>query len=213
MPIDDSGKTAYQPYDYDSAIRDRLNVVDQIGQAQNNYVAEAAQRRLAMQQADQQAQWAAASQQSSEIGANNTSRMSGGGTGSFKGFMNAISSQESGNNYGARNSLSGAMGKYQIMPSNIMGVGTGWDKEALGYDINIAQFMNSPQIQEKIATYKLQQYYNKYGPAGAAIAWYAGPGAAQNYVRSGAASTHGEAGGHPSVSAYMQSILRKMGLA
>lgn len=211
MGLDDSGKTTIQPYDFASAISERWDPIEQIGISQSNYVAEAAQRRLAMQQAQQDSAWAGTNSQSSSIAGSNSGKISGAG-GSFQKFMQAISSQESGNNYGARNSLSGAMGKYQIMPSNIMGINSGWDKEALGYDINIAQFMNSPEIQERIAQYKLQQYYTKYGPAGAAIAWYAGPGAAQKYVSSGAASTRGEAGGHPSVSAYMQSILRKMGL-
>lgn len=212
MGLDERGRTTTNFYDYDTAIGERWDPIERIGQSQSNYVAEAAQRRLAMQQAQQESDWANANAQSSAVGEGNTAGIKQAG-GSFGKFMNAISSQESGNNYSARNSLSGAMGKYQIMPSNIMGIGTGWDKEALGYDINIAQFMNSPQIQEKIAQYKLQQYYNKYGPAGAAIAWYAGPGAAQKYVSSGRASSRGEAGGHPSVSAYMQSILRKMGLA
>jgi hypothetical protein len=72
--------------------------------------------------------------------------------------------------------------------------------------------LNSPEIQEKIATAKLKQYYDAYGPAGAAVAWYAGPGAAKKYVKSGKAST-GNEGAYPSVSGYMQSILRRMGLA
>ena len=212
MGLADNGYTTLPEFNFDQQIRERFDPIEQLGVSQTNYVQEAAQRRLAQQQADEQAAWANAQQQ----GENSVSYSGGsgrsGGTGSFAGFMRAISGQESGNNYAARNSMSGAMGKYQIMPSNIQGAG-GWDREALGYDITPSQFMASPQLQERIAQYKLQQYYNAYGPAGAAIAWYAGPGAAQQYVRSGAASTHGEAGGHPSVSQYMYDILRRMGLA
>lgn len=220
MGLADNGRTTIQPYDYDSAISERWDPIEQIGRSQSNYVQEAAQRRLAQQQAQQQEAMNAANAQSNSTansnnaGIQNAGRTGGGGstaTGSFGKFMNSISSKESGNNYGARNGLSGAMGKYQIMPANLAG-SAGWDMEALGYNISSSQFMASPQLQEQIAQFKLQQYYNKYGPAGAAIAWYAGPGAAQKYVNSGSASTRGEAGGHPSVSQYMSDILRRMGL-
>jgi hypothetical protein len=70
--------------------------------------------------------------------------------------------------------------------------------------------MKSPEIQEKVATYKLQQYYNKYGAAGAAIAWYAGPGTANKFVNSGQVSKRIQNGGYPSVYAYMQAILNGM---
>jgi hypothetical protein len=108
----------------------------------------------------------------------------------FMQFLSAISSKESGGNYGAVNSSSGAMGKYQIMPANISGPG-GWDREALGREITPAQFMNSPRLQEAIARYKLSQYFKKYGAAGAASAWYSGSPTSYksssdigNYVRS-----------------------------
>jgi hypothetical protein len=39
--------------------------------------------------------------------------------GDFGAFVNAIAGKESGGSYSARNPHSGAMGKYQIMPSNI----------------------------------------------------------------------------------------------
>lgn len=129
-----------------------------------------------------------------------------GATGSFGKFINAISGQESGGNYNTRNKSSGAMGKYQIMPGNLAGTGKGWDFEALGRDISSAQFMASPQLQEAIARYKLQQYYNKYGPRGAAIAWYAGPGAV------GKANGNKSQGAYPTINNYANSILRRMGL-
>lgn len=237
MGLSDRGQTTYQEYDFDEAINRRWEPIEAIGTSQTNYVREAAQRRLAIQQQQEQARWATAMAQSQQANQGNQQRLDSAGRpiplpayqsnrqqqgssnyqppqrgGSFGSFMNAISSQESGNNYGARNPMSGAAGKYQIMPFNINGSG-GWDREALGYNISMNQFMASPEIQEKIAQFKLEQYYNRYGPAGAAIAWYAGPGAAQKYVRTGRASSRGEAGGYPSISGYMQSILRKMGLA
>lgn len=57
----------------------------------------------------------------------------------------------------------------------------------------------------------LQGYYNQYGPAGAAVAWYAGPNAAQAYAAGHGASNSSQ-GNYPAVSGYVQSILSKMGL-
>lgn len=128
--------------------------------------------------------------------------------GSLGAFIKAISGQESGNNYGARNKSSGAMGKYQIMPGNIAGSG-GWDKEALGYNISSAQFMASPQLQEAIAQYKLKQYYNKYGAAGAAVAWYAGPGTVSNYLKNPSKYTNPQ-GAYPSIASYVNQIMGRM---
>lgn len=129
-----------------------------------------------------------------------------GATGTFGKFIGAISGQESGGNYNTRNKSSGAMGKYQIMPGNLAGNKKGWDFEALGRDITSAQFMASPQLQEAIARYKLQQYYNKWGPRGAAIAWYAGPGAVNR------ANLNKSQGAYPTINNYANSILRRMGL-
>lgn len=131
------------------------------------------------------------------------------GNTSFDKFMAAISGQESGGNYGSRNRSSGAMGKYQIMPGNISGSHRGWDYEALGRDVSSSEFMNSPQIQEAIARHKMQQYYNKWGPRGAAIAWYAGPGAVSGMSSQ---SLNAPQGSYPSINGYAQAILRRLGL-
>jgi len=64
-----------------------------------------------------------------------------------------------------------ALGKYQIMEGNI----PSWSKEALGQSITPQQFYQSPQLQDRIAAYKLNQYYQKYGDWGhAASAWFTG---------------------------------------
>jgi hypothetical protein len=124
------------------------------------------------------------------------------GKGDFASFVRAISGQESGGNYGAVNSDSGALGKYQIMPSNFSGSG-GWDMAALGREITTQQFLGSPSLQEKIAQYKLREYFNKYGARGAASAWYSGdPNKYKN---------NSPQGGYPSIAAYVDSIIRKMG--
>lgn len=119
-------------------------------------------------------------------------------------FLKAISHKESGGNYGARNSSSGAMGKYQIMPANIQGPG-GWDKEALGRNITTQQFMSTPKLQEAIAQYKLTQYFRKYGAAGAASAWYSGSPTKWK-------TSYGGQGAYPSIHNYVTSILRAMGM-
>lgn len=221
-------------YDFQSAIGQRQPLIDQLGTTQNTYIQQAAQRRIAAQQAQQQAQMAAAQQQSDAIGQANSARIAGGVNspgangpgsttnyananqaagprGSLQSLMQSIRAQESGGNYGATNRDSGAAGAYQIMPGNIQGTHSGWDYEALGRDISLGEFYASPQIQDQIASYKLKQYEDAYGPAGAAIAWYAGPGAAQQYHNSGSVS-NGSQGNYPTVSGYMQQILQRMGL-
>jgi muramidase (phage lysozyme) len=204
------GTTETPTYDFASAINARLPLIQGLGESQNNYIQQAAQRRMALSQAQAQSDWATAQAQSAATGANN-SAMAGGAGNPFQRLVKGIRQQESGGNYGATNRNSGAAGAYQIMPSNLMGVNAGWDKEALGRDINLGQFYASPQIQDQIATYKLKQYYDAYGAAGAAIAWYAGPQAAARYVHGGGVSNASQ-GSYPTVSAYMRQLLQRMGL-
>lgn len=128
--------------------------------------------------------------------------------GSFAAFINAIGGHESDDNYSARNPDTGAMGRFQIMPGNIAGSRRGWDYEALGRDISPGQFMHNPKLQDQIARYKLSQYYNKWGARGAAIAWYAGPGA----LRYSTSALSRKQGKYSSINAYANDILKRMGL-
>lgn len=131
----------------------------------------------------------------------------GGGSGGARGgneferFVNAIAGKESGGNYRAINRSSGALGKYQIMPGNV----GPWSKAALGRRVSTSEFLNNPQIQEAVARYMLRKYYNQYGAAGAAVAWYAGPGA----VRTKMGSTRKQ-GAYPSINAYWRNVLARM---
>lgn len=121
-------------------------------------------------------------------------------------LVRAIRQQESSGRYGIVNSQSGAAGGYQVMPSNFTQTGSGWDMEALGHDVTLQQFLNSPAIQDSIAQYKLNQYLQKYGsPAAAAVAWYGGPGSVSHMY-----DKTTQAGGYPSLYAYWQSVLSKM---
>ncbi|MEA2612960.1 MAG: Transglycosylase domain, partial [Chloroflexota bacterium] len=70
-------------------------------------------------------------------------------------FMQAIGRIESGGNYTARNSTSGAYGKYQIMPSNW----PSWARQYLG-NSNAKQ---TPANQEKVAAGKMTSLYNWLG--------------------------------------------------
>lgn len=121
-------------------------------------------------------------------------------------FLKAISTQESGDNYNAVGVDTGggsrAYGKYQIMDFNIEGP-EGWDHEALGRNIDIQQFLNTPELQEQIARYKLRQYFKEFGPEGAAKAWYAGPGNALS-------NSNSPQYGGPSINGYANSVLNHM---
>lgn len=119
----------------------------------------------------------------------------------FEQFMKGISIQESGGSYSRVNTQSGALGKYQVMPSNV----AGWSKQVLGYSISTTQFLNSPSLQEKIVSGILRGYYNKWGARGAAAAWYAGPGN-HNLDQ----STKSQWGG-PSIKEYVDSVLKHAG--
>lgn len=139
---------------------------------------------------------------SSPVAASPSSSPATGGTNDLQRLMNAIRAQESNNNYGARNKDSGALGAYQVMPFNL----DSWSRESIGRGVTADEFMSSPQIQDQIAQFKLNQYLQKYGAAGAAAAWYGGPGSVAHMD-----DNKPQAGGYPSMRAYYEAILRRMG--
>lgn len=65
-----------------------------------------------------------------------------------------------------------ALGRYQVMSSNV----GPWSREILGHEISPQEFMANTQLQDQIFEGKFGQYVNKYGPGGAARAWFAGEG-------------------------------------
>jgi hypothetical protein len=87
--------------------------------------------------------------------------------------LGGIGVYESGNKYGETNPITGAAGKYQIMPSNW----PSWAREA-GLPANAAM---TPENQELVAQAKWNQYMKQFGGNDqlAATAWFAGPGRAQ----------------------------------
>lgn len=127
-----------------------------------------------------------------------------GGT-RLEAFLDAISDQESGDNYkavGVATKYGTALGKYQILDSNFVGPG-GWDRETIGRDISKTAYMNNPRLQERIARGKLRNYFKKYGPVGAAKAWYAGEGNANT-------NSDSPQYGGPSINDYAAAVRRRM---
>lgn len=119
----------------------------------------------------------------------------------FDNLVAAIGGQESGGNYNAKNSRTGASGKYQIMPDNW----PSWSQEA-GLPAGAEM---TPENQEIVARFKLKQYYDKYGARGAAIAWYGGEGALK-YSADAMNRKQGN-GDEPSINEYADSVLARMG--
>ena len=205
----------------------------QVAQKQDNYNQQQAQLQQQQLQADAQLKWQksqeAAIQKQQTTYANQlkqaqlagtraaqnsantagTTQYTGAKGNTFENFLHAISGRESGGNYSAVNKDSGALGKYQIMPGNI----ASWTKAATGKSYTPQQFIRSPQLQETTAQYMLKKYYNKYGPAGAAVSWYSGEGNAKKYMANPNAPTYTRAqGAYSSIGAYALGILHSMGL-
>ena len=114
-------------------------------------------------------------------------------------FLNALSSQESGGNYGAVNKNTGALGRWQVLPGNV----SPWAKKYLGINMTADQFHRNPALQDKLVRAVLGSYVSKYGYRGAASAWYSGnPNLENNYN----AQKYG-----PSIGGYVDSVMGKMG--
>ncbi len=113
----------------------------------------------------------------------------------FDQFFNALAQQESGGNYSAVNGLTGALGKYQILPVNV----PAWSQKYLGVRWTASQFLGDPRKQDALARAVLQDYFDKYGIRGAASAWYSGDPALANNYKS-------QRGG-PSIGDYVDNII------
>lgn len=95
-------------------------------------------------------------------------------------YGRAIANIESGGRYDLMGPVtkSGdrAHGKYQIMGANI----PVWSKAALGRALSPEEFLADPDAQEAVFKHRFGQYVEKYGPEGAAKAWFAGEGGMNN---------------------------------
>lgn len=110
-------------------------------------------------------------------------------------FLWAEGEQESGNNYLAVNPSSGALGRWQVMPSNL----STWLPESGQSVLTPDQFLHSHAAQNAVALTILGGYFKRYGPAGAAAMWYSGqPDPNVTY-------------GDPPVNVYVNDVLTLMG--
>lgn len=103
----------------------------------------------------------------------------------IKKIASAIGKYESGDNYSVLGKVipSGiykgdrALGRYQIMSKNL----PSWSKEALGREVSKEEFLQNPQIQDKIAEFKIGQIYNNYGNVeDVASVWFTGQPASRS---------------------------------
>lgn len=69
-----------------------------------------------------------------------------------------------------------AYGRYQVMGVNI----PQWTQAILGHAMTPQQFISDPQAQDAVFNAKYGEYVQKYGPEGAARAWFGGPGNVNN---------------------------------
>ncbi len=122
----------------------------------------------------------------------------------FENVVRGIVGQESGGNYRARNPDSGALGKYQVMPSNL----PQWGLAHVGRPVTPREFLGNPDLQEKIARGQLRTYYDdalkatggdtETAAKRTAAAWYSGD---PNKYRSTASQ-----GKYPSVAKYAANV-------
>ena len=89
-------------------------------------------------------------------------------------FGKAIAGIESGGKYDKLGPVTKtgdrAYGKYQVMGANI----PQWSQEALGTKLTPEQFLADQKAQDAVFNTKFGTYEQKYGPEGAAKAWFAG---------------------------------------
>lgn len=92
------------------------------------------------------------------------------------GYSDAIAGIESGGKYDVLGPVTRtgdrAYGKYQVMGQNI----GPWTQEVLGRAMTPQEFVANPQAQDAVFQAKFGNYVQKYGPEGAARAWFAGEG-------------------------------------
>ncbi|WP_234825953.1 hypothetical protein [Sinorhizobium meliloti] len=111
----------------------------------------------------------------SSMGINPASGGASDGSSSYRDAIASIESAGSGD-YRAvgptHPKMGRALGRYQIMEANI----GPWSREVLGREVTPDEFIANPQLQDAIFDGKFNSYVQKFGPEGAAQAWFAGPG-------------------------------------
>jgi hypothetical protein len=123
----------------------------------------------------------------------------------------AIIGQESGANFRAVNRHSGALGYGQIMPFNL----PSWSSEALGHEVSVDEFLNSPETQLAIIDHRLSVYWSQSLAASqgnedeavmrVASWWYSGK--PDRFGSTSAQYTSGYE--YPSIANYCRSVLNR----
>lgn len=89
-------------------------------------------------------------------------------------YANAIAGIESGGKYGilgpVTKSGDRAYGKFQVMGQNV----GPWTEQYYGQRLSPQEYLNNPQAQDAVFQGVFGKYVEKYGPEGAAKAWFAG---------------------------------------
>lgn len=85
-------------------------------------------------------------------------------------FLQAERQQESSGNYTIVNPNSGALGAWQVMPSNL----SGWLTDSGQAQMSDYDYLHDVNAQNQLAWVILGGYYDKYGVRGAAAMWYSG---------------------------------------
>jgi len=76
------------------------------------------------------------------------------------------------------------LGRYQVMEVNL----PQWSQRAVGRTVSKDEFLSSPHLQNEIFDHRFGKYVEKYGPLGAARAWFAGERGMNNYKATDEAS-------------------------
>jgi hypothetical protein len=118
-------------------------------------------------------------------------------------ISSAIASQESNNNYFAMNKDSGALGKYQMMPATLKG---------LGYNVTPKEFLTNPRLQEEAHSKLIEELTTRYkGNTDKILAdYYGGPRAAAII---GTAAGNTPQGKYPSINQYVAEVKSKLNLS
>lgn len=117
---------------------------------------------------------------SAPVGA--VTRMPLGSPSIYRDAIANIESRGSGG-YSALGPLTGgdrAYGRYQVMGNNV----GPWSEAALGRRLSPSQFLADSSAQDAVFDHRFGGYVDKYGPTGAAQAWFGGPGSVGKLGRS-----------------------------
>jgi hypothetical protein len=69
-----------------------------------------------------------------------------------------------------------ALGAYQVLDINL----AAWSRAAIGRAVKPAEFLRSPELQDRVFHHRFRYYVRKYGVHGAVRAWIGGEGAARS---------------------------------